>query len=269
MTGEIIRLKRFLPDGENSVVVAVDHGEFFGPLEGVNNVPAIIKLLKEADGILLAPGMVKHCADHFCDKQGPTLIVRLNWSASYAFQWEYNDGITVPVITPQEALTIGVDIGLASCLFKTKDENTDALNAEQFAKLLTAKRHVGLPLVGEYYPVHANKLTKEQLHNQVAVACRVMAEMGADAVKTFYTGKRFSEITKDLPIPVLVLGADKMEKEADALQLAYDAVNDGARGVFFGRNVTQAKNPTMFLKALKACVKEGVEPLKAAKAAGL
>ena len=269
MTGEAIRFKRFLPDGENSVVVAVDHGEFFGPLDGMNNVPELVEKLKEADGILLAPGMVKHCLKTFTGKAGPTLVVRLNWSTSYAFQWEYNDGITVPIITPEEALSMGVDIGLASCLLKTKDESTDALNAKQFAKLLLAKRHAGLPLVGEYYPVHAEKLTRDELHNQVAIACRVMAEMGADAVKTFYTGKRFIEITKDIPIPVLVLGADKMENELDALQLAYNAVNDGARGVFFGRNVTQAKDPSQFLKALKQCVKKGVEPTKAVREAGL
>jgi DhnA family fructose-bisphosphate aldolase class Ia len=117
--------------------------------------------------------------------------------------------------------------------------------------------------------VHRESLSDAQLHDQVAVACRVMCEVGADAVKTFYTGKRFREIVASVPIPVLVLGADKLETETDALQLAYDAVNDGARGVFFGRNVFQAKDPARFLQALKRVVKQGVTPSTAARESGL
>jgi len=92
-----------------------------------------------------------------------------------------------------------------------------------------------------------------------------MSEIGADAVKTFYTGKKFREIVDSTPIPVLVLGADKTNKETEALQLAYDAVNGGARGVFFGRNVIQARNPANFLKALKKVIKLGTEPSTAAR----
>ena len=53
------------------------------------------------------------------------------------------------------------------------------------------------------------------------------------------------------------------------MRVAYEAVNDGARGVFFGRNVIQAKNPADFLKALKKVVKQGLEPSAAAKEFGL
>lgn len=269
MIGKDIRLARLLQNGENAVVVAVDHGEFFGPLPGLTDLPKVVDSISEADGILMSPGMVEHCKATFCKKDRPALIVRMNWASSYAFQWNYNDSYHTEIISPEEALSLGVDIGLASCILKTGNEKIDTGNIKVFADIIKAKRHCGLPVVGEYYPVHKESLSVEQLHSQVAVACRVMSEVGADAVKTFYTGKKFREIVASTPIPVLVLGADKMEKETDALRLAYDAANDGARGVFFGRNVIQAKSPVNFLKALKKVVKQGVEPTAAAKEFGL
>ncbi len=265
MIGRDIRFARFLQDGENAVVVAVDHGEFFGPLPGLINLPEVVESIREADGILMSPGMIEHCRKTFTRKKRPLLISRLNWASSYAFQWNYNDSYHTDVVTPQEALALGVDIGLASCVLKTGNEKTDTENIKVFADMVKAKRHCGLPLVGEYYPVHKEDLSTNELHEQVAVACRVMSEIGADAVKTFYTGRKFREISAATPIPILVLGAEKMERDIDALQMAYDAVNDGARGVFFGRNVIQAKNPTNFLKALKKVVNEGREPSDVAR----
>ena len=269
MIGKEIRLARLLQDGENAVVVAVDHGEFFGPIAGLTDLPRVVETLMEADGILMSPGMVEHCKAVFCRKTRPALVVRLNWASSYAFQWDYNDAYHTEILPPAEALALGVDIGLASCVLKTKDEKIDTDNIKVFADIIKAKRHCGLPVVGEYYPVHRESLSDAQLHNQVAVACRVMSEIGADAVKTFYTGKRFRETVAAVPIPVLVLGADKLETETAALELAYNAVNDGARGVFFGRNVVQAKDPAAFLKALKQVVKQGIEPSRAARESGL
>ncbi len=40
VTGESIRLSRLFSEGKNAVVVAVDHGLYFGPLAG-NDRPAI------------------------------------------------------------------------------------------------------------------------------------------------------------------------------------------------------------------------------------
>ena len=269
MIGRDIRLSRLLPQGENAVVVAVDHGEFFGTTPGLSDLPKVVESLQEADGILMSPGMVEHCMATFTRKNRPVLVDRLNWSSSYAYQWNYNDACPATVLPPEEALALGVDLGLASCILKTGDERTDRDNLQVFADIVKAKRHCGLPVVGEYYPVHRESLSDAQLHDQVAVACRVMCEVGADAVKTFYTGKRFREIVASVPIPVLVLGADKLETETDALQLAYDAVNDGARGVFFGRNVFQAKDPARFLHALQRVLKQGVTPSTAARESGL
>lgn len=269
MVGRDIRFSRFLPDGENVVVVAVDHGEFFGPTAGLDNLAVTAEKLMGADGILIAPGAAKLCIRAFSKKSSPMMVMRLNWASSYAFQWDYNDSFSSLVAPPEEALALGADIGLASCILRAKDESVDAGNVQIFADIIKAKRHCGLPVIGEYYPVHRKNLDDDALTHQVSVACRVMSEIGADGVKTFYTGKRFAEVIRTTPIPVMVLGADKMESETDALRVAFDATQAGARGVFFGRNVTQAKDPEAFLEALKLVVKKGIMPESAAKQCGM
>jgi len=101
------------------------------------------------------------------------------------------------------------------------------------------------------------------------VGCRMIAELGADVIKTFYTGPGFEKITASTPVPILALGSKKTPHEIDALKLAAAAVNAGARGVVFGRNVVQAREPQRFLEALMEVVKHGKDPEPVFKKLGL
>jgi DhnA family fructose-bisphosphate aldolase class Ia len=88
-------------------------------------------------------------------------------------------------------------------------------------------------------------------------------------IKTFYTGKDFDKIVAATPVPIFGLGARKTPREIDALRLAANEVHSGARGVVFGRNVVQAREPKRFLDALKEVVKAGKEPEVTARKFGL
>ena len=110
MSGHWIRFNKLLSDRRRAVIVAVDHGEFFGPTAGILDLPAAIHNAKQADGILLSPGMIAHCGGVFDQRGAPLAILRLNWGTVYCDQWGYEQGRSVPVITPQEALKLGADI---------------------------------------------------------------------------------------------------------------------------------------------------------------
>ena len=264
MEGHYIRFNRLFTGGKNAVIVAVDHGEFFGPTPGIIDLPQEIKKLAEADAILVSPGMLGHCGMAFDYRGAPLAIVRLNWSTVYCEQWGYRQAPSARVIGSQEALALGADIALASLTLATGDEERDRDNVALFAELASEKRSLGIPLIGEFYPVAPGSLSPDQLHAVVSDACRILAELGADAIKTFYTGPQFGEVTEACPIPIFALGAEKLPREIDALQLAHDAVTRGARGVVFGRNVIQAADPPAFLGALRAVVKQGAAPEEAA-----
>ena len=269
MTGHWLRLNKLFSDGKRAVIVAVDHGEFFGPTPGIIDLPAVIGAAENADGILLSPGMMAHCGSVFDKRGAPLAIIRLNWGTVYCEQWGYHEGRTVQALSPREALAMGGDICLASLTLTTRNEEQDARNVELFARMASLKRECGIPLIGELFPPNVGRLPADELHQQVYLGCRIIAELGADAIKTFYTGERFREVVEATPVPVLALGAEKLPRETDALKLAQDATAAGARGVVFGRNVIQAADPALFLRALKRVVKEDASAQEVAAELGL
>jgi len=259
-TGEQIRLARLFDEAENVVVVAIDHGLYFGPLVGLIDLPTAIQSLQHADGVLLSAGMATHCADFFAHRGAPAMILRLNWATNYVAAWEYEHSHSVHLLDTSEAVRLGADIVLGSVTLKTPDQAEDAHNVELFARYAQQKVQSGVPLICEVYPIGGDHAQPEQLQEQVAIGCRMAAELGADMIKTFYTGKGFSHIAAATPIPILALGALKKPREMDALVAAAEAIEDGARGVVFGRNVVQARDPKRLLEALKEVVKAGVAP---------
>jgi fructose-bisphosphate aldolase, class I len=260
MIGEKIRFERFFGAGRRAVIVAVDHGMFGGHLPGFEDLPALLSHLGAADGILMAPGMVEHCAPFFSQRGAPALILRLNWGTQLVPQWGFTQAHSVPVLSAAEAMALGADWAIVGLSLKNDDERVGAANIEVLSRVVTEKRKVGLPVIGEPFPPGAEDVDPESLHEVIAMSCRIAAEIGVNAIKTFYTGPRFAEITRVTPVPVLALGAAKRERERDALAVAAAAVRDGAGGVVFGRNVVLAREPARFLDALLEVVKEDGDP---------
>ena len=264
-TGESVRLARLFSEGKNVVVVAVDHGLYFGPLPGMINLPSVIDNIAGADAILFGPAMPSYCSSVFSRRGAPQLIIRLNWASNYAAQWKYRHSHSVRMVSVAEAVAQGADLVIGSLTMKNPEEAEDAKNVEILSQCVSEKRALGIPLVGEFYPTGGDDRGPEDMQDEIFIGCRMIAELGADLVKTFYTGKRFSEVCKATPVPVLALGAKKLPMESDALKLAADAVNAGARGIVFGRNVLQSKEPHRLLDALKEVVKEFKAPDAVAK----
>jgi len=264
MTGKEIRLGKLFSRGENAVVVAADHGEFDGPLPGMINLPEVLKVVPpQVDGVLLSPGMLPHCGHVFNYKGAPLPIVRLNWNSVYAFHWGYREAVGVPALSPAEAVAHGAQIVLVSLTLKTGSEANDARNVGLFCDLSEEAHSLGLPVIGELFPSQAEELSPEELQEQVYTGCRIIAELGADLIKTFHTPE-FGRVTEAVPVPVLALGASRLPKESQALALARRAIDDGARGVVFGRNVLQAKDPARFVLALCDVVKREADPAETA-----
>ena len=120
MSGQSIRMGRFLGPDRNVALVAIDHGAEFGPLPGLTSVPETLGKLSGADGILLNPGMMGACGDFFAAPDAPAMIVRLTWTSSYCFPWNYTEAHTCRVAGAGAAMIDGADVvmigmsGLAS-----------------------------------------------------------------------------------------------------------------------------------------------------------
>jgi DhnA family fructose-bisphosphate aldolase class Ia len=81
---------------------------------------------------------------------------------------------------------------------------------------------------------------------------RVAAELGADFIKTKYSGcvDTFREVTSQCPVPILVAGGSRLSTEDEALKLVEDVIEGGGAGVVFGRNIFQFDDPAAILKRI-------------------
>jgi DhnA family fructose-bisphosphate aldolase class Ia len=238
---------------------------FDGPHRGMENLSRMLAKIGDGpDGILLSPGMLPHVKEYFGRREAPLAITRINFNSIFCFHWGYTQSIATHLYQPEDAMANGADCVLICLTLKTGSEATDARNAELFSELCLKSHKLGLMVVGEYFP--SGHLTKDpqEFHEEVLIGCRMLTELGADCIKTFYTNK-FREITSSCAIPILGLGAEKTPTDLDALKLAENEIRDGARGVVFGRNAVQATNPPAFVAALQAIVKHGMSASAAAR----
>src|SRR5207245_11753585 len=92
--------------------------------------------------------------------------------------------------------------------------------------------------------------------------CRSASGFGDPFGKTYYADD-FSKVVESCPVPLVVAGGPKLETELDALELAFDATQDGARGVDMGRNIWQSANPVGMIRAIRSIVHERATPKEA------
>lgn len=259
MDGREIRIRRLFGDGR-AVIIAFDHGLFDGPIPAMEDLPATAEKVNPiVDGALLAPGMLRHCAKLFAGRRRPLAVVRLNWNTVYCFGWNYRKAKSVASYSVEDALREGMDIALVSLTLQTGCEERDAANVENFSQLTNACHAFGIPVIGEYFPSGHMDMSAETLHDSVLVGSRIVAELGADCIKTFNT-RNFKAVTSSCPVPILGLGAEKLPTQTAALQLAATEVANGAGGVVFGRNAIQVPDPFAFQAALCEVVRENARP---------
>lgn len=257
--GKKRRLKRILQKDNRTVVVPMDHGVSMGPIKGITNMQNIVdQLLKGGvDAIVLNKGIAK-----LVDLDSAGLIVHLSAISNLT----PNANNKVQVCTVQEAIRIGADAVSVHINVGAPDED------KMLAKLGRVADECdvyGIPLLAMMYP-RGPKIQSEHAADVVAHAARLGAELGADIVKTNYTGsiKTFKAVVESCPVPVIIAGGPKCKTEQEILQTAYESIKAGGAGLSIGRNVFQHENPTLIVKALSAIVHKGVSVEQALKILG-
>jgi len=256
--GKERRLKRLFPNGK-TVIIPMDHGVTNGPIKGLTNMQAIIdKLaLSEVNGIVVHKGIAKTV-----DTKGLGLIIHFSASTKYSL----NPNRKVIICSIKEAIRLGADA--ISIHINVGDEKEPEM-LEALGKIADECDDFGLPLLAMMYP-RGSKISSEHDFEAVAHAARLGAELGADIIKTNYTGsiETFRKVVEGCPVPVVIAGGPKVETSKEILQMVYDSLKAGGSGVSIGRNVFQHENPTAMAKALAAIVHKGASVNEALKILG-
>ena len=265
--GKKLRLRRILGRPERrALIVAFDHALVLGPIPGTENPVGQIQHFAEAqvDAVLLNLGLIRQFAESSCNVQIPPFIARIDWTTVWAVLRDGGKGELYSSMLgrPEDALRHGADAVLTYMVVGTGDAEFESKEVARTADVARECERVGIPLIVESLARGPNVKNPGDpkwlnLHTRMAV------ELGADAVKTDYSGDPDSmrAVIEGCPIPILVLGGNRQASDEDALDVVRGAVLAGAAGVFFGRNVFQADDMHSFLRQARA-VLDGSEALQ-------
>ena len=247
--GKSIRIERVINrDTKKTIIIPMDHGMSGGTIKGLEDMAKMVDkvALGGANAVLMHSGMVG--AGHRESGKDIGLIIHLSGATNLA----PDPNRKVLVCSVERALKMGADACSIHINIGADDEPEMLQDAH---KAVEASREWGLPLLAMMYS-RGKKIKNEHDPEVVNIAVRVGAELGADIVKTNYTGNidTYKYIVKSVDVPVIIAGGPKMDTIPELLQMVYDSIQAGGSGVAFGRNVFQAKDPTQLVKAIAKIV---------------
>jgi fructose-bisphosphate aldolase/2-amino-3,7-dideoxy-D-threo-hept-6-ulosonate synthase len=251
MRGKEIRLERIMDRNTGrTIIVPLDHGVTLGPIPGLVDLGKTIDLVADggANAVVGHMGLALH--GHRGHGRDVGLIMHL--SASTSIGPDPNDKVLVNTVT--NALKMGAD-GVSVHINVGADSEAKML--EDLGRVAVTCMEWGMPLLAMMYP-RGRKVADEHEVESVKLAARVAAELGADIVKTVYTGDpdSFREVTRGCPVPVVVAGGSKTDDRA-ILDLVEGAMEGGAAGISIGRNAFQHPAPDRLIRAAALIIHEG------------
>jgi len=239
----------FSPESGRTVMLAFDHGYFLGPTSGLERVDLdIVPLTPFADTLMLTRGILRTCIP-------PTytggIVLRASGGPSILKELS-NEQIAISI---DEAVRLNA-AAMAVQVFIGGENETQSIH--NMTRLVDMGNRHGIATLG----VTAVGTDMVRDAKYIRLATRICAELGASYVKTYYVEDGFDTVTACCPVPIVIAGGKKLP-EADALQLAYSAIQQGANGVDMGRNIFQAENPRAMIQAVRKVVHESFKPHEA------
>jgi 3-hydroxy-5-phosphonooxypentane-2,4-dione thiolase len=244
------RLARvFDPRTGRTVMLAVDHGYFQGPTTGLERIDLdIVPLLPSCDALFCTRGILRSVIPADSQKPmvlrasgGPSILKELS---DEQIAMDMDDAVRL------NAAGVGIQVFIGG-EFETR-------SIHNMTRLVDQGLRCGMPVMG------VTAVGREMVRDAryFRLACRIIAELGAHYVKTYYVKDGFETVTASCPVPIVMAGGQKLP-ELEALTMAYNAVQQGAAGVDMGRNIFQSDAPQAMLSAVRAVVHDNLPPQKA------
>ena len=256
-TGHAIRLGRlFSGETGRSFITALDHGVTIGVPAGAENIITTLEqvIAGGPDAVLVGPGTIEKAGHLFARRGAPSPIVRCDWIINDPYINDLGEGYR-QLISPAEALALGGD---AAVMFLMIGAGEGALFADNVRAVATAAQdahRIGIPLIVEVV-LWGTRIENKKDADRLAWGSRMAVELGADAIKTEYTGdpQSMRKIIDTCGAPVLLLGGTKSDNPESLWQGTRDAIEAGAKGVIYGRNVWQHDDPIAVSQRLRAII---------------
>ncbi|HUU90415.1 MAG TPA: 3-hydroxy-5-phosphonooxypentane-2,4-dione thiolase [Phycisphaerae bacterium] len=245
------RLSRiFNPESGRTVMLAFDHGYLMGPTTGLERMDVtVVPLIPYVDCLMCTRGALRTSIPPETDKP---VCLRVSAGATVLKGDMSDECIGVDI---EDAIRLNASAMAVQCYVGGACERQ---TLENLSRVVNAGNRHGIATLG------VTAVGKEMARDAryLGMASRVLAELGAHYVKTYFCEEKFEEVVAGCPVPIVIAGGKKIP-EPDALEMAYRAVDQGALGVDMGRNIFAAGDPVAMCRAVRAVVHDFAKPDKA------
>ncbi|MEF8773350.1 MAG: 2-amino-3,7-dideoxy-D-threo-hept-6-ulosonate synthase [Halobacteriales archaeon] len=261
--GKYARLARIGTEGTH-LVVPMDHGVTMGAVTGLKDIEATIDAVTRggADAVLTQKGLAPRV---HTSKNGAGYVVHVNASTEIGPDEEDKR----VVATVEEAIRAGAD---AVSIHVNVGSDHEPGQLEDLATLTREADRFGVPVLAMSYARGANLEGEDPEHDPdyLGRAVRAAEELGADLVKTAYSGDAdsFEHVVESTDLPLLIAGGSK-GTDRETLSMVRGAMDAGAAGVSMGRSIFQHDDPEAITAAVSAIVHDGADPATAIERSGL
>jgi putative autoinducer-2 (AI-2) aldolase len=243
------RLARVFGTDGRTAMLAFDHGYFQGPTRGLERVDlGIVPLAPWADALMATRGVFRAVVPASVPN---ALVLRASGGPSILKELS-NERVAMDMADAAriDAAAVAVQVFIGG---EFETQSIANLNAQ-----IDAGYHYGIPVLG--VTAVGKELTRDARY--FGLATRIIAEFGAQLVKTYYIEEGFDQVVAGCPVPIIMAGGKKLPSH-DALTMAYQAIDQGAAGVDMGRNIFQRDNPTAMIQAVRSIVHDNLNPHQA------
>ena len=261
--GTDARLERIGTDGK-FVVVPMDHGITLGAVQGLKDIESTIDAVTSGgvDAVLTQKGIAPRVHGN---KNGKGFIVHLN--ASTSIGPDSNDKRRTGTV--EEAVRAGADAVSYHINVGSKYERDQLAD---LAKVTDEADRLGIPVLAMAYArgVHLEGEDPEHDAENLGHAVRLAEEVGADVVKTAYSGdaESFAHVTSSTSLPVVIAGGAR-GTDRETIEMVRGAMDAGADGISMGRSIFQHEDPRAISEAVTGVVHENLSSEEALERAGL
>lgn len=262
------RLNRlFHPESQRALDVAIDHGIFGEPsvLTGIENAEAAVRTVAAAgpDAIQLTPGQARHL-QQIPSRSKPALVLRTDVANVYGNPLDSYLYSTYFPGAVEQAVRLDAVCVVANLMDVPGHPEIREANIRAIHALKSQTERYGMPLMIEPLVMRENAggsyLVAGETTRIVALV-RQAAELGADLIKADPTDHlddyhRVVEAASGLPL--LVRGGGRVD-DRELLERTRAVLDQGARGIVYGRNIVQHPDPAGVTRALLAMLHEDAD----------
>ena len=262
------RLNRlFNPDSGRALDVAVDHGFFGEPsfLTGIEDMDSVMATLVGAnpDAVQLTLGQAR-TLQSFPGKYKPALVLRTDVANVYGNPLDDHIFSHHLPHAIEEAVRLDAVAVCANLMHLPGRPEIREANIRSIMALRKEATRYAMPLMIEPLVMQDNAAAGggymvDGDTDKIVTLVRQAKELGADLIKADPTDNvaDYSQvITVAGDVPVLVRGGGRVD-DRTLLERTVAVLDQGARGIVYGRNIIQHPNPAGITAALMAVLHRG------------